>query len=307
VHLINRKPAQGRRKAAFAFLEVFMSAANYPRCLANTLREEGGWTDDPRDPGGPTMRGIIQREYTKYRASKGLANRSVRYITEAELQDIYAGNYWRPMRGDLWPKGPDQIVFDIAVNSGPGRSLAIMRAAMGNPSGGIETLARLATQSGDKGGIVKRACARRASFYRSLRTFSVFGRGWLRRNARMEAIGVRMVLEAQGVSDMASALKGEVAGAQTKAKRGAQGATATGGSAGVGGGALSQADVGSWDWTVWLTLGLVAVGAIALTLVCLYLWRKHGERAKAYAAAIAGELETDLGTVLAKIDASTAK
>jgi hypothetical protein len=31
------------------------------------------------------------------------------------------------------------------------------------------------------------------------------------------------------------------------------------------------------------------------------------ERAKAYAAAIAGELETDLGTVLAKIDASTAK
>ncbi|MFZ1893647.1 MAG: glycosyl hydrolase 108 family protein, partial [Rhodoplanes sp.] len=95
-----------------------MSAANYPRCLANTLREEGGWSNHPSDPGGPTMRGIIQREYTKYRAGKGLPNQSVRYITEVELQEIYAGNYWKPMLGDRWPKGPDQIVFDIAVNSG---------------------------------------------------------------------------------------------------------------------------------------------------------------------------------------------
>jgi lysozyme family protein len=281
-----------------------MTAANYPRCLANTLREEGGWTNDPRDPGGPTMRGIIQREYTKYRATKGLPNQSVRYINEAELQDIYAGNYWKPMLGDLWPKGPDQIVFDIAVNSGVGRAPQIMRAAMGNPSGGVATLARLATQSRDQVGIVKRACARRASFYRSLHTFSVFGRGWLRRNARMEAIGVRMVLEAQGVSDMAGALKGEVTSANVKAKRSAQGATATGGSAGAGGGALSQADPGSWDWTVWLTIGLTAVVAVALTLVLIWLWRKHGERAKAYAAALKGELETDLGSVLATVKAA---
>jgi lysozyme family protein len=211
------------------------------------------------------------------------------------------------MLGDLWPKGPDQIVFDIAVNSGPGRTLAIMRAAMGNPSGGIATLARLATQSRDQVAIVKRACARRASFYRSLRTFSVFGRGWLRRNARMEAIGVRMCLEAQNFSDMAGALKGEVTGAQIKAKRSAQGATASGSSAGAGGGALAQVDTSSWDWSVWLALGLTAVGAVALTLLLLWLWRKHSERAKAYAAAIKGELETDLGTVLAKVNASTAK
>lgn len=278
-----------------------MTQANYSRCLANMLREEGGWSNHPSDPGGPTMRGIIQREYDKYRAGHGLSRRSVRHISEEELQDIYAGNYWRPVRGDQWPKGPDQIAFDIAVNSGPGRALAIMRAAMGNPTGGVQSLALLATQSRDQVGIVKRACARRASFYRGLRTFSVFGRGWLRRNARMEAIGVKMCLEAQNVSDMASALKGEVTGAQVKARRGAQGAAGTGGSAGAGGGALSQTDVGSWDWTVWLALGLVAIGAIALTLVCVWLWRKHGERAKAYAAVIKGELETDLGVVLEKV------
>ena len=53
-----------------------------------------------------------------------------------------------------------------------------------------------------------------------------------------------------------------------------------------------------------LTLGLVAVGAVALTLALLWLWRKHGERAKAYAAAIRGDLETDIGTVVAKVRAA---
>jgi lysozyme family protein len=280
-----------------------VTQANYPRCLANTLVQEGGWTDDPRDHGGPTMRGIIQREYDKYRDRHGLPRQSVRYISEAELQDIYAGNYWRPMFGDQWPKGPDQIVFDIAVNSGTGRAPQIMGAAMGTSERRPMALAARASADPDKVGIVKRACARRASFYRALRNFDAFGRGWLRRNATMEAIGVKMCLEAQNVSDLHGALKGEVTGAQVKAKRAGQGATATGGSAAGGGGALTQTDVGSWDWSAWLTLGLVAVGAIALTLVCVYLWRKHGERAKAYAAVIKGELETDLDTVLAKLKA----
>ncbi|MFL9826229.1 glycosyl hydrolase 108 family protein, partial [Rhodoplanes sp. SY1] len=174
-----------------------MAQENYARCLANTLREEGGFTDHPRDPGGPTMRGIIQREYSRWRAAHGLPDRSVRFITEAELQDIYAGNYWRPMLGHAWPKGPDQIVFDIAVNSGTGAAPKIMAHALGTAERSPAALARLAAASADQIGIVKRACARRASFYRALRTFPVFGRGWLARNARMEAIGVRMVLEAQ--------------------------------------------------------------------------------------------------------------
>lgn len=145
-----------------------MTAANYPRCLANTLVEEGGWTNDPRDPGGPTMRGVIQREYTKYRDARGLSRRSVRSISEDELQDIYAGNYWKPMLGDQWPKGPDQIVFDIAVNSGVGRAPRIMAAAMGTDERRPSALAARAAASPDKVGIVKRACARRASFYLSL-------------------------------------------------------------------------------------------------------------------------------------------
>ncbi|WP_346656139.1 glycosyl hydrolase 108 family protein [Bradyrhizobium sp. dw_78] len=45
-------------------------------CLPFTLKQEGGNSDDPHDPGGRTHKGIIQREYDKYRRSKGLPLRS---------------------------------------------------------------------------------------------------------------------------------------------------------------------------------------------------------------------------------------
>jgi lysozyme family protein len=286
-------------------MEVCMQA-NYPRCLANTLNEEGGFSNDPRDSGGPTMRGIIQREYTAYRRRKGLSDQSVRYISEAELQEIYAGNYWRPMCGDLWPKGPDQIVFDIAVNSGTGRAPAIMGAAIGSSSRDPATLAALAANSNDKVGIVKRACARRSSFYRSLSNFDAFGRGWLARNARMEAIGVKMCLEVRKDPQAAERLQKEATGAQVKAKRSGQGAAGTAAGGGAAGSGVATGDVASWDWTAWLGIGLGLLAFAALLLALWWLWRKHGERAKAYLAAAKGELETDLGTVLAKIKGAAA-
>src|SRR5690606_1426734 len=145
------------------------------------------------------------------------------------LQIIYRDGYWNKVEGDRWPKGPDQIVFDIGVNSGPARGLAILGQAMGVTTRNPQGLAAIATRSADKVGIVKRASAGRAGFCRSIRACAVLGRGWLARNARGEAIGVRMALEAQGVKDVAGELKREAAGAQKRAKRSGQGAASAGG------------------------------------------------------------------------------
>lgn len=45
---------------------------DFQKCLAVTLKFEGGNDDDPRDPGGRTSRGILQREYDRYRDARGL-------------------------------------------------------------------------------------------------------------------------------------------------------------------------------------------------------------------------------------------
>lgn len=284
-----------------------MARENYARCLANTLREEGGWTDDPRDPGGPTNFGIIQREYDKYRDARRLPRRSVRFIEAGEYQAIYRGNYWEPMRGDLWPKGPDQIVFDIAVNSGTGAAPRMMGFALGTPERTPRVLAMLAASSDDQVGIVKRACARRASFYRSLRTFSAFGRGWLARNARMEAIGVKMVLEAQGHAAPAVVLEAEQARARTAAKTNAAGAAGAGAVETTHVGGAAVAEPSAWDWTSAVGTGVVLLILLVLTAALAWAWLHHRERVKAYAAAIAGELEATLGPVAVAAGAASAR
>ena len=102
-----------------------MASGNFERCLAVTLKWEGGYSNHPDDPGGPTMRGIIQREYDSWRKKQGKRTRPVRQIEENELRDIYRSEYWDAMNcGNLDP-GLDLCVFDAAVNSG------VRRAALG--------------------------------------------------------------------------------------------------------------------------------------------------------------------------------
>ncbi len=69
-------------------------------------------------------------------------------------------------------------------------------------------------------------------------------------------------------------------------------------------GALTQADASGWDWTTWLGVGIGVLALAALAVALWWAWRKHGERAKAYAAALGEHLETDLKTVLARIKGS---
>jgi len=84
-----------------------MTKENHARCLANTLREEGGWSNHPFDSGGPTMRGVIQVCYNEYRRKSGKLLQSVRYIIEDELQTIY--------RDGCGPAAPLRLVCGPAL------------------------------------------------------------------------------------------------------------------------------------------------------------------------------------------------
>jgi lysozyme family protein len=275
--------------------------ANYPRALANTLVGEGGWSNHPSDPGGPTMRGVIQRTYDAYRDRKVLARQSVRLIGESELQEIYWSGYAGPIRFEAWPKGADQIAFDIAVNSGPGRAWSIAGSVLGRgPNADIVTAAAHAP---DQVALVKALCARRAAFYGSLKTFATFGRGWMRRNARMEAIGVKMALEANGTAPVVveKKLEGEKTQAEGASKRAGKGAAGAGTVGGATGGGATQVDAAAWDFTGIVAVGLTLLACAGLMALLIWLWRRHGERAKAYAAAARGRSEVALTDILAKL------
>lgn len=152
-------------------------------CLAETLRWEGGWSNDPYDPGGATMKGVIQKEYNAYRRSKGLPQQSVRQISDDEIKDIYRNSYWTPVRGsELFP-GLDLEVWDFGVNSGPVTAVRKLQQVLGiAPDGhiGTQTLAAI-NQVNDRESLIEEYIEARRAYLRSLRTFWRFGQGWLSR------------------------------------------------------------------------------------------------------------------------------
>jgi lysozyme family protein len=99
-----------------------VASDNFERCLAITLKWEGGYSNHPDDPGGPTMKGIVQREYDSWRKKRGQGGRPVRQIDEHELRSIYREEYWNAMRCESLGSGMDLCAFDAAVNSGVSRA-----------------------------------------------------------------------------------------------------------------------------------------------------------------------------------------
>lgn len=170
-----------------------MTAANFAPSLKLVLVHEGGWANHPADPGGATMKGVTQATYDAYRARKGLAKRSVRSITNAEVEAIYRAGYWDAIRADEIDAGVDYCLFDYGVNSGPGRAAKDLQRALGTKVDGVvgvNTLALLAKADNEK--LISDICARRLKFLKSLRTWKTFGKGWERRVRDVEAAALSM-------------------------------------------------------------------------------------------------------------------
>lgn len=168
-----------------------MASGNFNACLACTLREEGGYSNVPADPGGSTQKGVTQKTYDLYRARKRLATRDVRQMTDDELREVYRAGYWDAVGAEGMPPGVDLSAFDYAVNSGPARAkAAIAKAAAGGaaPAAAIRNLANA-----------------RLAFLHGLATWQAFGKGWGPRVARIEAASLRMA--GQPVAPAAAAAK----------------------------------------------------------------------------------------------------
>lgn len=172
--------------------------AKFEDALTVTLREEGGLSDNPKDPGGRTMKGVTQKTYDAYRSNHGLVSRDVVLISDAELADVYRNDYWNKVAGDKLPVGLGLAVFDFAVNSGPGRAVEELQALLSITADGIlgnQTLnAVLKTESAEA--LIEDYSTARLKFLRSLKNWKTFGAGWEARVSRVETDAVHLLLAA---------------------------------------------------------------------------------------------------------------
>src|SRR3990167_4520575 len=107
-----------------------MTAKNFDACFQKTLGHEGGWGSDPHDRGNWTSGkiGVGELKGTKYGiAAHVYRDLDIRNLSLAEAKAIYRRDYWKKMAGDQQPAGVDLAVWDLAVNSGVGRSKEIQK------------------------------------------------------------------------------------------------------------------------------------------------------------------------------------
>lgn len=94
---------------------------NFEKAIKFVLKWEGGYSNDPNDPGGETNYGISRKSYP---------NEDIKNMTLERAKKIYYENYWLNSRCDLIPEPFNIILFDTAVNCGVERAKRFYRVSI---------------------------------------------------------------------------------------------------------------------------------------------------------------------------------
>lgn len=169
-----------------------MAHENYDEALRRLLAHEGGYSNNPSDPGGPTNFGITIADYRRYVNSAGTAA-DVRAMPLADAKAIYRSKYWDALRGDALPAGLDYAVFDYGVNSGTVRPATVLQRLLGlHADGRMSDAVVEAACRRDAGKLVAQLCDERLVFLKGLKTWPVFGTGWRRRVTEVKTVALTM-------------------------------------------------------------------------------------------------------------------
>jgi uncharacterized protein YgiM (DUF1202 family) len=141
------------------------AGTNWERARAYVARWEGGWADNPADPGGATNKGITIGTFTKWREAHGQGTPTkddLRNISDAEADQIFYEQYWLASHSDQLPWPLCLANFNAAVNTGPGQAKKF-----------------LAESDGD----FLKYMAAVIDWYTTINGWPDFGAAWTRRNA----------------------------------------------------------------------------------------------------------------------------
>jgi lysozyme family protein len=264
----------------------------FDRALAKVLIHEGGYVNDPRDPGGETNKGVTRRVYDEYRRGLKLPVQSVKHMTNAERDSIYRMRYWSLIKGDSLPAGVSYVVFDGAVNSGVSQAAKWLQRALGVKADGVIGPGTLAALRGvnDNDALVAKIIERRMAFLKALKTWKTFGKGWTRRVNDVLAVGQAWASGSVGpeitfVPD--GNKKAKIEDAKAAPGKGVADA-ATGGGIGAGGlaGTLQTAQEqltpysAASGWIQNVVVGLVLAGAALTAGGLIYRWYANRKKAE---------------------------
>lgn len=138
------------------------------------ISHEGGYVNDPRDPGGETKFGISKRSYPSV---------NIAQLTREEAKEIYRRDFWDVLGEEAHPAIKFQV-FDFAVNAGISTAIRKLQSAIGVADDGhwgpvsAAAVKRMAIND-----VLMLFAAERLDYLRKLSTWTVYGSGWAGRIA----------------------------------------------------------------------------------------------------------------------------
>lgn len=149
---------------------------NFDQAFDRLLGNEGGYVNDPQDPGGETNWGISKRSYP---------NVDIKGLTREGAKRIYRADFWDRGGMDSYDPAIAFQVFDIAVNSGIETAVRLLQRAAGVADDGhVGPLTVAAIKARTVTDMLMLLVAERLEFWAKLSTWDRFGRGWSRRAAQ---------------------------------------------------------------------------------------------------------------------------
>lgn len=148
---------------------------SFDDAFERTIGHEGGYVNDPHDPGGETKFGISKRAYP---------GEDIRGLTIMRARELYRRDYWDRIQGDQLPGWISAQVFDAAVHSGVKQAAIWLQRAVGaHPDGAIGAKTIAAARRADPAVAVARFNALRLKGLTDMKNWPAHGRGWARRIA----------------------------------------------------------------------------------------------------------------------------
>lgn len=149
---------------------------NFDDAFDRLMGHEGGYSNDPNDPGGETKWGISKRSYPDL---------DIKSLTRMDAKEIYRRDFWDRVHGEDLHDGVAFQCFDFAVNSGIQTAIRQLQRALGVADDGwwgpVSAAAAKAMSETDT---IMRLNAERLDFMTRLSVWPNFSRGWARRIAQ---------------------------------------------------------------------------------------------------------------------------
>jgi lysozyme family protein len=95
--------------------------ASFDSAIEQVLLNEGGYVDNPHDPGGRTKYGITQGDHPDL---------DIQNLTIEDAKGIYRKNYWLDIYDGIAEQAVANKVFDAAVNSGHSQAHKLLQRSL---------------------------------------------------------------------------------------------------------------------------------------------------------------------------------